>query len=74
MVLQRCVHESSHGQQVGTTVAECLLYANGVLVHVVTAIIDSKATEKPNWDYNWKLDLTVVYLHLRQGLLLRKWF
>jgi len=46
---------------------------SGVLVHVVTDVIDSKATDKPNWDYNWKLDLTVAYLHLRQGLLLRKW-
>ena len=47
---------------------------SGALVHVVTVVIDSKATEKPNWDYNWKLDLTVAYLHLREGLLLREWY
>ena len=44
---------------------------SGVLVHVVTDVINSNAAEKPNWDYNWQLDLTVTCLHLRQGLMLK---
>jgi len=29
---------------------------SGVLVHVVTDVINSNAAKKPNWDYNWQLD------------------
>jgi len=56
----------------GTTVAECLLYANGVLVHVVTDVIDSKATDKLNWDYNWKLDFNSCLSASETGSVIEK--
>ena len=33
-----------------------MLMHNGALVHVVSDVINSYATDKLNWDYNWKLD------------------
>ena len=72
MVLRRCVHDSPHGQQVGTSVAECLLYANGGLVHVVTDVIDSEAADKLNWDYNWKLDFNSCLSASETGSVIEK--
>jgi len=33
----------------------CYMHS-GALVYVVTGVINSKAAEKLNWDYNWQLD------------------
>ena len=71
MVLRRYAHDSSHGQQAGTTVVECL-YANGVLVHVVTDVINSKATDKLYWDYNWKLDFNSCLSASETGSVIEK--
>jgi len=47
---------------------------SGVLVHVVTDVIDSYATEKPNWDYNWKLDFNSCLSASETGSVVEKWW
>jgi len=45
---------------------------SGALVHVVTDVIDSKATDKLNWDYNWKLDFNSYLSASETGSVIEK--
>jgi len=47
---------------------------SGVLVHVVTDLINSNAAEKPNWDYNWKLDFNSCLSASEIGSDVEKWW
>jgi len=54
---------------------QLLLYAymhSGVLVHVVTDVIDSKATDKLYWDYNRKLDINSCLSASETGSVIEK--
>jgi len=45
---------------------------NGVLVHVITDVINSYATEEPNWDYYWQLDFNSYLSASETGSVIEK--